>query len=181
MHQRFLSSTSKVIAILGTFLLLNTVVNAEIYKTVLPDGTVAYSDQPDEDPEGNTEKLEGITVPTLNFPKTEPFKANTPKNNQPAAFKYNDLKIISPAEGTTIRVNSVSTRVAIDPILRPNHMIQMKVNGQNSGNPSSSFVTALNGLIRGEHKVTAVVVDENGATVATSAPLTIYVQLPRAK
>ncbi len=97
-----------------------------------------------------------------------PLPAQTPG-------KYTEVAIVQPAHEATVHDNqgNVAVQVAVSPSLAPRDRIVVLLDGRPAARQAGTAV-ALSGVERGEHTLQALVVDANGATLATSQPVTFY-------
>lgn len=160
---------------------------AEIYKTVLPDGTVVYSDHPKEGQESNTEKLEHVDVPTFNFPSTNKATRHhgyhSGKATQPTQLNYNSVVITSPQQDATFRNigGTLPVSVSTDPALGRGHQLVLMKNGSQVAGPTRSNRLTATDVFRGSHTFTVSVIDSKGNTITSSNPVTVHVHQTSAK
>ncbi len=146
---------------------------AEIYKWILPDGSIEYSDRP---PAEGAEKVELSPLVTYTAP---PVSANPEESPQAdTEFDgYDSFTIASPANDATIRDNAgnVSLNFAVTPSLIQGHAIDIFLDGRKFGRSNAPLVTLAN-LSRGNHQIYAVIVDDTGAELARTGTLSINLQ-----
>jgi hypothetical protein len=147
----------------------------DVYRWVAPDGTVHYSDRPHEGAEVVT--VESAPPAATSHEQT----LRPPDESQVSApHKYERLTVIKPRVGETIRSNqgTVEILVAVKPALVTDegHKIRISLNGHVVGSPASSLKHALSGLERGEHAVSAAVVDEQGRVLIKSKHVAFYMK-----
>jgi hypothetical protein len=154
-------------------LFLTAPASGQVYRSVGPDGTVQFSDQP----------AEGATPGDVQPAQTVPMGGPTLRSPAPAAPKeaagpaYNRFEILSPAPDEGVRANdgNVTVSLALDPPLLPGHRVVVLVDGRPVGSPDASLQVALTNLDRGTHRVEASVVNAGGQTLASAGPLTFHV------
>ena len=160
------------------FLLLTVflgVANAQdIYRWVAPDGSTYYSDQPHTG-------AERILLPESPPPRpTRPVTMPPVTATKPVFFTYSNLTIVKPASEENIHDNqgNIEVTVNIKPDLNTSedHMIQILLDGQAQGEPSTSLEQSLNGVERGKHTVTAQVINERGRILVKSRPVIFYLK-----
>jgi hypothetical protein len=162
-------------------LLVSTYAAAEIYKTVDKDGRVTYSDTP---PVNNT-NAKPIELKSIN---TTPSLIVTPNSTVPNAPSSTqnatayDLKILAPANGTTLMANerSVTISISLNQQLLNGDALAYKIDGNLLIKTTEPSFT-LNEPPRGEHSLTVDVVDGEGNTLAQSDATTIVVMRPLPK
>jgi len=150
---------------------------AEVYKSVGPDGTVTYTDQPG--PNRKKVHLPEITI-VPSPPPAPDLQQGTNSGQNPSApassSVYDLFAIAHPEENQTIRDNTgnVAVRLDIRPALRKGDEIQVYLDGQAAGDPGTSTSRTLPNVDRGSHNVTAVVLDSKGEEVARAGPVTFF-------
>ena len=149
-----------------------------IYRSRDAQGNVIFSDRkPDE-------SAEPVRLPPTN---TMPEVAVPPQSQNataaPAAddevVGYRTLAITAPLDGETI-VNPagyVAVVVAVDPPLQERHSLRLLLDGEPAGVPQQGALD-LQGLVRGEHTLQLLVVDDAGNRVQESAAVTVQVHRP---
>ena len=149
-----------------------TPLQAKIYKFVLPDGTVVYSDTP---PEKGAREVE---LPPLQTFTPPPLPPSSPALtvDEPAA-DYESFEVASPANDEAIRDNGGSVKVGlkIAPALRSGHEVEIFVDGTSVGRGRGSSAT-LTDVDRGSHSVYATIVDGEGKEVARTPSITFHLQ-----
>lgn len=150
-----------------------------VYKNVLPDGSVVYSDQ-------RTEGAEPLELPEIQIYSAPSLQtdsdraAASARSGQPGMAEeegdgYRRFAIANPGHDEPVRDNggNVSVSLTLEPSLRPGHVIDIRMDGQSIGRGSGTSV-ALTNVDRGSHTVQAVVVDENGTEVARTESVTFH-------
>jgi len=165
----------RTLATLLVLLMLGGTAHAQkIYKHVLPDGKVVYSDRPPEE-EGAEEvelsPLQTYSAPSL--PRIEPSDEEEDEEEQ----RYEEFKVSQPADDQTIRDNggNVSIRLSVAPGLQGNHTIDILMDGKTLGSGKSTAITLTN-VDRGSHSVRATIKDEEGNVVARTDSITFHLQ-----
>lgn len=151
-------------------------VQAEIYKRVLPDGTVVYSDEPHPD-------AEQITPPPLQVIPPPPPPANTgtkPRPQPKEAPAYGDVRISSPADDEVIWDNEgkLTVAVTVAPELQVDRgdRLVLIMDGSTAAGPSTGTTFALGEVARGTHVLKAEVRSRSGDTVIASQPVTFHMK-----
>lgn len=147
---------------------------AEIYKWILPNGTIKYSDRP---PAEGAEKAELRPLVTYTSPPLPAKSADTAARKKPAPKGYDRFTIVSPANEATIRDNAgnLSLNLAITPTLIQGHAIDVFVDGLKFSRSKTPVVTLVN-VSRGSHQIYAVIVDGSGVEAARTQTITVYLQ-----
>ena len=84
------------------------------------------------------------------------------------------IGIVSPADGDTIHDNAGDLQVVVGATLGAGERVRVLLDGVPVGADSPSTTLQLYAIDRGEHRLQAVLVDERGAVLASSATITIY-------
>lgn len=153
--------------------LLPLAVSAAIYKFYDEDGNIVFSDQPG----AHAEKLDDRKIQTIKADKVptivKPAKATEP-------FSYDSITITQPQDSETIRDNNgtVNIDVEIKPELntRLGHQLVLNLDGKAVAEGGTATSFTLNGLPRGEHTLTAIIQDQAGNSVTSSATVTLYLK-----
>lgn len=167
----------KLFALLLAFVIATPAL-AAVYKTVRPDGSVVYSDQPPRD------EAQPHTLPPL---QTIPAEALAPaaaaptrsSNSAPVAEIYHSLAIVQPEQDATLRDNpgNITVQVALDPplVTKEGDYIVVALDGQPAAQGSGTSYTLAN-IDRGTHTVEASVSSAAGQILIRSAPVTFHLQ-----
>lgn len=152
---------------------------AAVYKTVRPDGSVVYSDQPPRD-EAQPHTLPPLqTIPAENLAPSAPAPNRSSSNNAPVAEIYQSLAIAQPEQDATLRDNSgnITVQVALDPplVTKEGDYIVIALDGKPAAQGSGTGYTLTN-IDRGTHTVEASVSSAAGQTLIRSAPVTFHLQ-----
>ena len=95
-----------------------------------------------------------------------------------AASRAEDISIVSPKHEETIQDNDGNVTVTVQARLREGEYILLVVDGSPVSGPSFDTTYTLNDIDRGEHKMEAVLVDDEDRIIATSQTITFYVYRP---
>lgn len=163
-------------------LALSCTAQAEVYKTIGPDGTVIFSDQPAPD----AEKVRLPPVPTYTAPKLPPPAESAPAGEQGDAGQaaaYKTFALASPAgPEATVRdtAGNISVRVKIDPALQAEagHRIQFLLDGVAQGEPVAAVGLTFQNVDRGSHTVSAQLLDAGGNVLRTTNTVTVFLHRP---
>ncbi len=158
--------------------------HAQIYKRVLPDGTVVFSDTPSPDAEEvKIRKLDTYATP-LPKPKSPPSASQAARNTASApagktkAFAYTRLAITSPKNDEAIRANNgeLPIKLSIEPGLNTDlgHTIVIFLDGQQASDPFTGPAITLSNVDRGTHTLSAKILDGKGNVVKESPPVTFH-------
>lgn len=150
------------------------VAEARIYKWIMPDGTVQYSDRPQEQDAQEVKLSPLVTYSPVPIPEREAPAQEAPA---PAGEGYDSFSISSPANDTAVRDNAgnLTLNFAVVPSLEKGHAIDIYVDGIKFGQSNLPIVTLTN-VSRGGHEIYGAIVDENGAELARTETVTITLQ-----
>ena len=141
---------------------------AAVYKIVNPDGTISFSDRPQE----GAEEIDVGTVQTVDTPTPAAGKKQPEEGTFPG---YDLFEVASPKNDETFRDNGglVSIQLTLQPRLFRDHTISIFMDGKDIGGGRSTSVTLQN-VDRGSHRVHATVVGKDGQQVTSTAPVTFH-------
>lgn len=167
----------KLIVLLAV--LLAVPVLADVYRWTDKDGVIHYTDKP---PAPGAKPAELPPLQTFKpdaLPKLAPAADDAAKSTKPLA---RTIAIVEPAAETTIRdaEGKVPVSVAAEPQNGEGIVYTLDGAAQNS-TPTPSTAFLLSGVERGEHHLGATLVDAAGKTLATAAPVTVYLMPPTAR
>lgn len=155
--------------------LLCSQASAEVYKTVDKQGRVTYTDTP---PAKTTPKA--VELPSINtMPGTQATAIPSSDNSQPPATADYQLEITNPSNGTTLlpEERSVNISVNLNPALGEGMQLAYYLDGTLI-EQTTQLGISLNEPPRGEHKLSAAVLDDEGKTLVQSQTVTIVVMRP---
>lgn len=149
-----------------------------MYKKIDKDGNVVFTDKPIPGSKPITVKTDVNVVST---PKPA-YKAPTLSDSSEAdddvkKFKYEVLAIDTPKNDEGIRANDgrINVIVAVTPNLRPNHSVQLKLDGNNVGQAQKIPYFNLTEVERGTHQLQAMIIDDDsGETVQSSDAISFH-------
>lgn len=168
------------------------IVSADVYMQKNPDGSVTFSDDPQKSnqapinlPPTSSYSVSGTTqkqpeTPTIKKSATVPAAETTEEH-----VNYNSVAIILPKENispdgasyTFQNTVTITVVVEIKPELQKGDAVQLLLDGVPTSKPGPSLTFSLTReiLSRGSHTLEAQVVGANGAVLASSDKVTIYV------
>jgi hypothetical protein len=87
------------------------------------------------------------------------------------------LSIGDPADQSTVYSDSgeMTVQVAVSPDLVPGDSVELLVDGDPAGPPTTTLEFPLSAMARGEHVLQARIIDTTGNVGSVSAPTTFYV------
>jgi hypothetical protein len=147
--------------------------SAKVYKLVLPDGSVQFSDKPQE----GAEEVKLPSVQTFPPPPAPTNRASPSAPQQDAGATYESIKVVSPKPDETLRDNAgtVDVTVALEPSLRSDHTVEIILDGKAIGRGAATSASISN-VDRGTHSVSAVVKDADDNVVATAPAVTFHLK-----
>ena len=148
--------------------------HADVYKSINADGEVVYSDRP-------TQGAERVKMPLL--PSYTPQPVRTLSRSAPVVeqqMQYESFTVTRPASDATVRNNlgtvEIETRLAPALMTSLGHRIQFYLDGVAHGALLDSTTLTLGNVERGEHRISASVVDTAGNVLITTAEITVHVK-----
>ena len=162
----------RVIQIL--LLMVSAAVHAEVYKSINADGEVVYSDQPGRG-------AERVQMPALPSYTPQPVRTLS-RSTRPAVqqINYEHFTLSSPVNEATVRNNlgSVQIATALTPALMSSlgHSIQYYLDGVAYGAAIDSTTLTLTNVDRGEHRLSASVLDASGNVLISTSETTVFIK-----
>lgn len=151
---------------------------AQIYKKVLPDGSVVFTDEPSP----GAEPIRVEPLPTYKAPPRKQKAEDTsgaPADSaatQPATYKR--FVIESPVNDATIRDNAGNVAIAltVEPALatEQGHTVSLFLDGRPVVHGATSTTLSLSAVDRGTHTVEAALIDAQGKTLKRTPPLVFH-------
>lgn len=137
-----------------------------VYKKVMPDGTVVYSDEEI----GGAEKLnvEPVpTIPALKLNRSE--QTNSGKTPSVNAQGYSSLEIIAPSNGSAFHSGSGTVEISVSstPELKSGHVFKYFLNQQILSEQRDSQLI-LENVDRGTHSLSVHIADQSGQVLKSS-------------
>jgi hypothetical protein len=155
----------------GILLALAGTAFAQLYKSIDENGNVVYSDVP---PSSDAVPVE---LPPINVIEAIRVAPPAPTSEQPESalpVTYT-ISIVQPQPDQTFQnTREFPVSVSLEPALQPGHQVAISLDGEVRvrGEELSALVTDVD---RGEHRVTAAVVDAGGKPITTSQAVVIFV------
>lgn len=151
---------------------------AQIYKKVLPDGSIIFTDEASP----GAEPIHVDPLPTYKAPPRQPKAENAPAapaeaaTTQPVVYKR--FAIEAPANDTTIRDNAgdVAVTLAVEPALatEQGHTVSLLLNGKTVVQGGTSTNLRLQAVDRGTHTLEAVLVDAQDKMLKRTSPVIFH-------
>jgi len=165
---------------LNTILLLSLtiplVASAAIYKFYDENGEIVFSDQPGP----NSEKIEARDVQTIKTPGVRPSTKLMDPDQDKKKFTYDEFMISSPEDDENIRENNgdINVDIKIKPELRTKlkHKIVLLLDGKPVSEPGSATNFALHNVDRGQHSLSAKIIDKEGNTIKAAESVTVHLK-----
>lgn len=147
--------------------------NAEVYKRTNPDGSVEFTDVPDNQETKPVELSPMSTYPAP--PAPQPTRSRATSREE--AKQYDTITITSPANDDTIRDNQGNLTITVDlsPGLKSGHNLVILLDGSKQAEGKSTTVS-LSNIDRGSHQIQAQVVDAEGKSLAQSESITVHLK-----
>ena len=160
-------------------LALTGLANAQIYKSVDAKGVVTFSDTPPKNPQTEVEQIE---VPaTVNAMQATPIAPTETEERDNSEVQIDRLiDIVSPMDNATIPMGAGIFDVAVEstPELGDSESVELYLDEEKVGEAQTELTWTLTYVIRGAHTLEAKWVTEDGAILATSEPITVFVLRP---
>jgi len=154
-------------------ILLSTVSQAALYKSIDANGSVTYSDQP------NLKTDQPLILPSENVIQSIPSTPTKTTSKTPTATSnnYKTLTIINPKNESSLRSNNgnISLTLQLEPALQTQHQLRILLDGNEVRLSTSLQVTLIN-VARGQHSLSAQVIDTDNHVLIKSPIQTIYLQ-----
>ena len=162
-----------------TALALTGLVNAQIYKSVDANGVVTFSDTPPKGPQTKVEQIKTpATVNAMQATTIAPTETEARKGSNVQIDRL--INIVSPMDNATIPMGAGIFDVVVDatPELGDSESVELYLDDEKVGEAQTALTWTLTYVIRGAHKLEAKWVTEDGAILATSEPITVFVLRP---
>lgn len=150
-------------------IMIPSLLQAQVYRSVDKDGNVTYSDKPSK---GSVE-VEVKELETVKPLETAPPIADK-KDNKPAAV-YSGIEITSPQDDVSIRENTgnVSVTVSLNPNLKNGHKLVLYLDGEEYASGTTTNFQLQN-IDRGSHQLRAAVQNAEGRLLISSKSITFH-------
>ena len=155
----------------------------EVYRWVDKDGVVHYGGQPP------SKDAKPATLPDIQTYSHRAGNKALPVSPADASAKpvtaaVKEMRILAPVQDEVFRdaQGSISVSVAVLPALPPGAGVLFYLDGAaKNARPSPATTMTFNGVERGEHSVTAAVVDASGKELMRAPPVTFHNKPPTAR
>ncbi len=160
--------------IIPLLLLIAMPLQAEVFKTVTPDGEVIYSDV-----KTSGSKQMNVPEPQTYTPVPLPQTVQDAVSEQEAdSVIYKRLVIDTPVNEETIRDNqgNIELLISSEPelIRTDGHRIVYYLDGKKHGRRTIDTRKVFTNVERGEHILTVAIVDTNNAVILESQPVKVF-------
>lgn len=147
---------------------------AKVYKWVMPDGSIEYSDRPQEE---GARAVELPPLQTYSAPPIPPAGGSAPADGEPEAKGYEALEVVQPKPDETLRDTggTISVQIRLEPALQRDHTVEILFDGQSIGSGRATAASITN-VDRGSHTVSAVVKDADGKELARADDVTFFLK-----
>ena len=159
--------------------LFPTVLTAEVYRSVGPDGRPVFTDRPV--PNATRLNLPVQTQQTAPNPVSSTL-GQSDGNGFPGP--YAEFQIVTPADNATIRsaAGELQIGLLLDPPLQDGQLLAVEVDGISaSGDLGNGTQFQLTGLTLGSHRLQAKIMDDTGAAVAATPVVNVHFRPPLAE
>lgn len=160
------------LGLLALFSLLVLPASAGIYTYIDAQGNRVFTDRPGGRP------VESVDAKPVNSMPAQPVALPAVKHEakREPRVAYRLLDIVQPEPDATIRNNAgeLSVSVTSDPMLQPDHLYRLLLDGSPIAPDSSQPTVALHNLDRGTHHLIVEVVDDQGLVLQSSPPRTFH-------
>lgn len=154
---------------------------AAVYQKKGPDGVVTYTDRPS--PGATKVNIVNPSISTRPTPRQEeapPTHTKTEKTDEPAPVSarayYKTFALKSPENKETFQnQRQIVVQIDISPQLRDSERIQLILDGKPYGKPAVSTALILDNIDRGEHSVSAQLIDKQGKVIRSTGSATIFI------
>jgi hypothetical protein len=171
-----------LLTLIASASLMTTGAQAEVYKIVDKDGNVIYTDQPPE-PGAEPVELPGLSViGSLPGPAPKAEVTGDPAEEQVTDIRelrrgYKDFRITSPAQEEHIQGTGNAVTLSWDAryALQPGMVVIFTLDGTDL-EPTVSPSLSLQEIDRGEHTVSARLVDSQARIIASASPVTFFMR-----
>jgi len=158
-------------------LLIGSIAQAEVYRTVDKNGNVIYTDIKDD----NSEEVFIDIAPSYTAPVIAPSISTEDELLEPQSIAIPSYKvsISSPTQNESIQnPESISVTASVTPVLNAIRAdkILFKLDGKAVGKASTSTSTTLTEIERGSHILVVSVVDKTGKVIKSSKSVLFHIQ-----
>ncbi len=166
----------QILFILFISLSLSLSAASKVYKKVNPDGSVEYSDVPQDDA---AEPIKLTPLQSINLTPLAPAPASQSAPPAPVKpFKYESIRILSPQDDEGIRSNNgdFTAKGELSPVLQPDleHHIQWLLDGKEVPDAKGLTLTLKN-MDRGTHRLQLRVLDFDGKSVIETPTISFHI------
>jgi len=174
LHTRKIVAKVVIMKVIIPVLLLMTMpLQAEVFKTVTPDGEVIYSDV-----KTSGSKQMNVPEPQTYTPVPVPVQQAVNEQEEADNAIYKSLVIDSPVNEETVRDNQGNIELLISStpalIRTDGHRIVYYLDGKQHGRRTVDTRKVFTNVDRGEHILTVAIVDTNDAVIIESQPVKVF-------
>ena len=147
-----------------------------IYKSTDADGNVVYTDRPP----ANGATGEEIKLKRLNTSPAPAAGSAPPPEAAPEVPAQRTVSIVAPADQTVIPMGGgdFDVRASVTPPLGSGEQLQLRIDGEASGEPQAGTSWSLRNVLRGGHNLSVERLDAEGEVIARSEPVHVQVMRP---
>lgn len=170
-----------ILVLLSAIALANPSMAADVYKTVDEDGNVTFTDSPPQNKPAEKIKLKELnTQPPVEFRSRRGSDGGEDAEDETGPY---NPQIVSPQNEYQMGPQEASLSITVETArpLNDEHSFQLFVNGAAHAEPTRSSNLTLSNVRRGRKDITVSIVDSEGAVIASSSPVSVYVIRPNPK
>ena len=149
---------------------------AQVYIIRDENGEVTYTDTPPQNEPHEKLELEALNTqpPVTPKPRTAPTEE---RDEQPVNYR---ITLRAPSDGVQVPPGqrNLSLAVQVSPALGDDYAIQYFMDGNPLGPPTRATTWTIEEIYRGEHRLSARVVNRQGRVVAETEAVTAFVHRP---
>jgi hypothetical protein len=149
-----------------------------VFRTTDAQGNVVFTDTPP----ANATPADRVEIRPTNTarPPAIPPRPEPGTSGTDSAVAPYTISITEPANETTVPMGAgdFSVSVNVSPALQSVDRLQLFVDGAPEGLPQRAPTWSLSNVYRGQHDLTAQVIDDSGQTLASSPPVRVFVMRP---
>lgn len=152
----------------------NSAISKEIYTWLDDKGVQHFSDTPQPSAKPLTISVSETTQSDYSLSGNELPKQQKTQSPDKSLIPLT-INILSPSDGETIRSNkgNISVNIGLNRALEDSEQLQLQMNGQPIGAPSTKTVWQLKNIVRGSHRFSIQAVG-SGKVIASSSVVTVY-------
>lgn len=179
---RFLAAVSFLI-LASTLLVLPVVAGDPVYRWVDKDGVIHYGSKP-PDKDAKPATLPNLQTYSPRLGNRPPVAVEPAASTKPGPSIIREVRVLSPVQDEIFRDPStpISVSISVQPALPEGAGVIFYLNGAaKNARPIYGTSMSFGSVDRGEHTVTAAVVDASGKELMRAPPVTFHAKPPIAR